>query len=66
VLIPTDAKADHEGDMDECGTPRWVWVQGTLALCLVLLVVAMMTGLLGRHGEGHGSPVILQQGPGGS
>jgi hypothetical protein len=52
--------------MDDGGTPRWVWVQGTLALCLVLLVVAMMTGLLGRHGGGHGSPVILQQGPGGS
>jgi hypothetical protein len=39
------------------GTPRWVKVFGIIALVLVLLIViALVTGLGGPHGPGRHSP----------
>jgi hypothetical protein len=38
------------------GTPRWVKVQGALVLLLILVVVAMSTGLTGGHGHAEGAP----------
>lgn len=33
-------------------TPRWVKVQGAFVVLLILVVVAMSSGLLGGHGHG--------------
>lgn len=35
-------------------TPRWVKVQGAVIALLILVVVAMSSGLLGGHGLGGG------------
>jgi hypothetical protein len=35
-------------------TPLWVKVQGSLVLLLILVVIAMSTGLLGQHGHEDG------------
>ena len=38
-------------------TPRWVKVNGALVVLLMLAVIAMSTGLLGRHGQSEGAPL---------
>lgn len=35
--------------------PRWVKVQGVLVLLLMIFVISMSTGLLGRHGHSEGA-----------
>ena len=35
--------------------PRWVKVQGAFVALLILVVVAMSSGLLGGHGHGGGT-----------
>lgn len=40
-------------------TPRWVKIQGVLVALLMLSVIAMSTGLLGRHGHGDGGSMHL-------
>jgi hypothetical protein len=42
-------------------TPLWVKVQGSLVLLLILVVIAMATGLLGGHGRDYGTPSGDQQ-----
>lgn len=43
--------------------PRWVKVQGVLVALLMLVVVSMSTGLLGRHGDGHSEGAALKVTP---
>jgi hypothetical protein len=38
------------------GTPLWVKVQGAMVLLLILVVVAMSTGLTGGHGHDDTRP----------
>ncbi len=42
-------------------TPLWVKVQGALVVLLILVVIAMATGLLGGHGHDYGAPSGGQQ-----
>lgn len=46
-------------------TPRWVKVQGTFVALLILVVVAMSSGLLGGHGHGGNMSLGHQQTTGG-
>lgn len=36
------------------GMPRWAKLQGIFVAVLLLLIIAMSTGLLGMGGGGHG------------
>jgi hypothetical protein len=49
------------------GTPRWVKVSGIVTIVLVVLVVILLhTGVIGRHGPGRHGPFGSQAGERGS
>lgn len=47
--------ADDQNRFSTARTPRWVKVQATFVLLLILVVAAMSTGFLGGHGHDYGA-----------
>ena len=57
--------ANKDGSSPGSSTPRWVKVQGTFVALLILVVVAMSSGLLGGHGRSGSISLGHQQSTGG-